>query len=80
LGNVSDDYLRDITMKSFWVLAGSLLLFKGVWATGYSGLNNDLLVIYALFLGLILLIIGARKATRYLKTRLHHSSNSQDHS
>jgi hypothetical protein len=63
-------------MKSFCTLLFSVFMFKGVWATGYSGLNNDLVIIYGVFIGMMLLILGMNKAIKYIRMRLSHKTST----
>lgn len=67
-----------IKIRFVLIILVSLLSGKSAWAIGYSGLNNELMYIYALFVGLCIIIIVLPKAIKYIKNRFTQKLSKTD--
>ncbi len=65
-------------MRFVLIISVSLLSGKAAWATGYSGLNNELMAIYALVVGLCIIMIVLPKAIKYTRNRFSRKSSKTD--
>lgn len=67
-----------IKMRNVLIIAVFLLSGKSVWAIGYSGLNDELLAIYALVVGFCIVTIALPKAIKYIRNRFPEKSSEMD--
>ncbi len=71
-------YLNPKIMKKLTTLLVLFIAVKHSNATGYSGLNNDLVIIYGLLIGICVSIIGIRNGYLWFKNRNHKQNEEME--
>jgi hypothetical protein len=54
------------------LMIGMLAFIQVSYAAGFtSGLNNELMIIYAIFIGLVMIIAGTPKLYKFISSKIH---------